>query len=423
MVNLIFRPAFIQYIQPCFEAIYKQLEHPQLTIRKRAIESLAQFAISMFKLNDVAGAQKAVGILLPKYAELLKNDEEIHIAMSVFEAYMEILENLKHQALFNEELKALVFSCIHDVFSTKIACQFNDNSGDDEFQEDSEYSVALYELAGEVLPKFGSALQPQEFALYFGRALPLLLEKLHKALDNEDLQSDRSLVYGTLSESFSVLQGCTATWFDNLLPLYLKGLQDEYEQARQNAVFGIGEMVLYGEDKAYSHYAEILQALSQVVAVEEHPSVLDNVCGALARLIIANSSLIPLEHVLPVFIQKLPLREDFHENKSVFRAFNVLLAQSNEAFLAHLPLVLMNAIRVLGKKEYKDDGKSSVCGIAFSLHIFEYGEGNDDKFLVFFTETKEIVFNFLQEGRQRYPEYYQQAISTDPEIAQFAQLL
>lgn len=351
------RPAFIQYIQPCFEAFYKHLEHPQLPIRKRAIEGLAQFAISMFKLNDVSGAQKALDILIPKFAELLKADEEIHVAMSVFEAFMELLECIKEQALVNEDLKIHVFSCVHDVFSTKIACQFNDNSGDDEFQEDSEYSVALYELAGEVLPKFGGALQPQEFALYFGRVLPLLLEKLQKAMNNEDLQSDRSLVYGTLSESFPVLKACTVTWFDNLLPLYLKGIQDEYEQARQNAVYGLGELVLYSEEKAFPHFPEVLQALSQVVASEEHPSVLDNICGALARLIIANSSLIPLEHVLPVFVQKLPLREDFHENKAVFRAFNVLLAQNNAAFLNFLPQILLVALRVLGKNEYKDDGE------------------------------------------------------------------
>lgn len=337
--------------------MYKHLEHPQLPIRKRAIEGLAQFAIAMFKVNDIPGAHNALDIIIPKFAEILKNDEEIHVPMCIFEALMELLETMKAQALVNEELKAHVFSCIHDVFSTKIVSQFNDNSGDDEYQEDSEYSVALYELAGEVLPKFGAAMQPQEFALYFGRVLPLLLEKLKKATNNEDLQSDRSLVYGTMSESFPVLQASTITWFDNLLPLYLKGIQDEYEQARQNAVYGLGELILYGEEKAFPHFQEVLQALSQVVATEKHPSVLDNVCGALARLIIANSSLIPLEHVLPVFIQKLPLREDFHENKAVFRAFNVLLAQNNPAFATFLPQVLLIALRVVGKNEYKDDGK------------------------------------------------------------------
>lgn len=296
--------------------------------------------------------------MIPKYAELLKNDEEVHVAMSIFEAYMELLKHMKHQALYNEDLKTHVFSCIHDVFSSKIACQFSDNTGDDEYQDESEYSVALYELAGEVLSKYGAALQPQEFAMYFGRVLPLLIEKLQKSQNNEDLQSDRSLVYGTLSESFAALQGTTATWFDSLYPIYLTGIRDEYEQARQNAVFGLGELVLYAEDKAYPHFPQILHALSQVVSVEQNPAVLDNICGSLARLIISNSSLVPLDHVLPVFIQKLPLREDFHENKSVFKSFDVLLTQNNEIFVGQLPHIFSIALHVLGRNEFKDEGKT-----------------------------------------------------------------
>lgn len=350
--------AFTQYIQPCFEAIYKQLDHPQSSIRKVVVEALAQFTVSLFQLNDLAGTQKAVAIIVPKFAELLKTDEEIPVALSVFEAYIELLTKLKSQAIYNEELRTHIFSCIHDVFCSKVACQFSDNTGEEEGQEDEgEYYVALVELAGDVLPKFGAAMQPTEFAMYFGRILPIIVEKLEKGRNNEDLQSDRSLAYGTLSESFQALQGCTATWFESLLPLYLAGLQDEYEQARQNAVFGLGELVFYAEEKAYDKYPQLLQALSQVVSREEHPGTLDNVCGALARLIISNSKLVPLEQVLPVFVQKLPLREDFHENKSVFKSFQVLLTQNNEAFLKTLDRVILIGLHILARNEFKDDGR------------------------------------------------------------------
>lgn len=194
--------------------------------------------------------------------------------------------------------------------------------------------------------------------MYFGRILPLLIhQKLNKARNNEDLQSDRSLVYGTISESFAALESCSATWFDELLPIYLAGIQDEYEQARQNAVFGLGELMLYSEEKAFAQYTPVLQALSQVVAVETHFGTLDNVCGALARLIIANSQLVPLDHVLPVFVSKLPLREDYHENKAVFKGFHGLLTQNSEAFLKHLNQITLIGLHVLGKNEYKDDGK------------------------------------------------------------------
>lgn len=351
-------PAFTTYIQPCFEAIYKRLEHPHMSIRKVSIDALTQFVESLFQLNDTEGTQKAVSIVIPKFAEILRGEDEIQVTIGVLEAFLSLLKKLKSFAVYNEDLRTQVFSSIQDVFNSKAACQFNDDAGEDGESEESEYFVALIEMAGDVLPRFGEALQPQEFALYFGRILPSILEKLNSNKDSEDFQSERSLAYGTLAESFQPLQGCTATWFENLLPHFLTGIQDEYEQARQNAVFGLGELILYSEEKGFEKFPQVLQALSQVVASEEHPGTLDNVCGAIARMVIANSDLIPLDQVLPVLVQKLPLREDFNENKTLFKAFSALLARNNPALFKVLERIILIGLGILARKEHTDDGKS-----------------------------------------------------------------
>lgn len=358
-------PAFTPYIQPCFEAIYKRLEHPHMSIRKVSIEALAQFVIALFQLNDTEGTQKAVTIVIPKFAELLRTEDEIQVALSVLEAFLNLLKKLKSFAVYNEELRTQVFSSIQDVFASKAACQFNDDAGEEGDSEESEYFVALYEMAGDVLPRFGEALQPQEFAMYFGRILPSILEKLNSDKDSEDFQAERSLAYGTLAESFQPLQGCTATWFENLLPHFLNGIQDEYEQARQNSVFGLGELILYSEEKAFEKFPQVLQSLSQVVSTEEHPGTLDNVCGAIARIVIANSSLIPLDQVLPVLVQKLPLREDFNENKTIYKALSTLLAQNNDSLLKVLDRVILVGLGILARKEYTDDGKHQLLFLSF----------------------------------------------------------
>lgn len=352
------RPSFVPYIQPCFESIYKQLEHPQDCIRKVAIEALAQFSISLFQLNDIVGAQNIVTIIIPKYADILKTDEEFPVCLSVCEAYIQLLKSLKAHAIYSQELKDSVFTSISDVLNSKVACQFNDNTDEDE-NDEGEYFVALTELAGDVLPRFGEAMQPAEFALYFLRILPVIVEKLEKAKGNEELQSDRSFAYGTISESFQALQENTGALFDSLLPLYLDGLNDEYEQVRHNVAYGLGELVFYADDKSYAKYPQILQALSLSVAQETHPGTLDNICGALARLIITNSKLVPLDQVLPVFVQKLPLREDFDENKSVYKCFQVLLTQGYESLGQVAHPIILNGLHVLSRTQYKDDGKST----------------------------------------------------------------
>lgn len=128
------------------------------------------------------------------------------------------------------------------------------------------------------------------------------------------------------------------------------------------------------------HYAQILGSLSNVVAKEQHPGTLDNICGALARLISTNSGLVPMKEVnrsakcpanslltlffclkvLPVFVQYLPLREDFEENLAVFRCFDVIYRQGNEHLIPLLGRVLVIGLQVLYKKQHNNDGKCSI---------------------------------------------------------------
>lgn len=352
--------AFVPYIQPCYEAIYKLLDHPQEDIRKVAIDALAYFVISLNKFGDAPAVHGVVAQLVPKFAEIVKSEEECQVAMAVLESYSLLLKELKGNCLPNEDLKTTIFGNILDVMHSKVACQFNEplaGAGADDEQEESEYDEALVDLAGDVLPKFGSALNPQEFALYFGRVVNLLTKKIEKARGNDELDSQRSSAFGTLSECFKPLQAYSATWFDALLPLFIEGVQDECSQVRQNAVFGLGELVLYSEDKAFPQFPVILQTLSGAVSREDHAGTLDNICGALARLIRSNYTLIPLEQVLPVFVEKLPLRDDFEENISVFQGFHTLFTQGSEALLPVLERVMMVGLHVLYKNEYKDPRK------------------------------------------------------------------
>lgn len=351
--------AFVPYIQPCFEAIFKLLDHPQEDIRKVAIDALTQLIVSLHAAGDVASVHNVIAVLIPKLAEIAKTDEECPVVMAVYESYSTLLKELKQNAVGTEELKTTIFGGVLDVLNSKAACQFNEpNAGagpEDSGNEESEYDEALVERAGDVLPRLGEALQPEEFALYFGRVVQLFASKIEKARGDEELESQRAFAYGTLSECFRPLQQYTGTWFESLLPLFVAGLHDECSQVRQNAVFGLGELVLFSAEKAYAQFPTVLQTLSGAVAVEKQPGVLDNICGALARLIMTNYSLIPLDQVLPVFVEQLPLREDFDENGSVFKCLQILFTQGSEALVAVLERVILVGLHVLYKNEYKDD--------------------------------------------------------------------
>lgn len=130
-----------------------------------------------------------------------------------------------------------------------------------------------------------------------------------------------------------------------------------------------------------------------MVGKETHPGVLDNICGTLARLIISNSSLVPIKDVLPVFISYLPLRQDYVENEIVYKSLELLYRQGNEVLLQFLERVILTALTVLQKNQYAKD------------------------------EVREQIFAFVRQVRQDFPEKFNNAINVDPEISNFVQSL
>lgn len=350
-------PEFVPYIQRCFEAIYILLDHRQQGFRMMAIQALTLFVISSFQLNDLVRSQKTVARLIPKFAEML-GKKITSVSVRVFEAYLQILKKMKSDAVFNKELKNHIFSSVSDIMSREVVCKSRLDTGaiESNFKPRCGNSHALVGIAGEVFIALGCAIHSSEFAMYFERLLPSLKEKLAIAKSIKHLQSERSHVCGMMLESFQLLHTHTRKWFDELLPLFLEGLQDEYELVRQSAVLALGELVFHAGEKALEKYTQVLQALSLILATEESAAVLDNVCGEIARLIFANSKLVPLEQVLPVLVQKLPLRENFGRNNVVFKSIQALLTQNNDVLLNMLDRVILIALGVLVRNEHKDDG-------------------------------------------------------------------
>lgn len=110
------------------------------------------------------------------------------------------------------------------------------------------------------------------------------------------------------------------------------------------------------EPQFHRHYPDILQVLSNAIAKESHVGARDNVVGAIARLIIANYSILPLDQIFPVFVNQLPLKEDFEENKAVFKSILTLYEAGHSILQAHMHVLLKVAVSVLYEESATDDG-------------------------------------------------------------------
>jgi hypothetical protein len=349
--------SFLPYIEKSFEEIFKLINYPQDDIRKASVDALLQFCIALHKMNSNETKQalyKALQMFVPKCAELIRSDEERGVVMCCLDAYASLLDEVKGDVLVGEGHREAIMNCVIDVLTLKTMCQDTDLDAATETNDDdaeAEHDELLLESAGDVIPKFAAAITPDDFVLYFPNILQLMTQRTKK----QHSISQRSFAFGTLAECMKCLDVYVEKFLPHLVQLWLAGAKDAADEVRNNAIFGLGEMILHGKSAIFPLYQDILQALSASVAKESHAGTLDNICGALAKMIIANSAGIPLEQVFPAFLQRLPLRDDFQENEAVVECFCSLYREGNAIFRQHLSDVIKIIVQVYHKKQYPND--------------------------------------------------------------------
>lgn len=349
--------AFLPFIEKSFEEIFILVNYPQDDIRRASVEALQQFCIALHKVNTPDSKRalyKALQMFVPKCSELIRTDEERSVVMNCLDAYSAILDEIKGEVFVGEGHREAIMNCIIDVLTLKTMCQDTDLGAQTETNDDdveAEQDELLLESAGDVIPKFAAAITPDDFVCYFPNVLKLLSSRTVK----QNSVSQRSFAYGTLAECMKSLDVYVDKFVPQLLKMWLTGARDSAEEVRNNSIFGLGEMMLHGKDRIFSHYNEILQALSQAVAKETHAGTLDNICGALAKMIIVNPGGIPLDQILPAFLQKLPLRDDFQENEAVIKCFATLYQQGNPVLKQHLGDVMKVSVHVYYKDQTPND--------------------------------------------------------------------
>ena len=253
--------------------------------------------------------------------------------------------------------------CVQRVMKSDCACMDNEDAGDEaEETQEAEQDEMLFEYAGEILPSLGQAMTAgmdnssgtNNFAPYFAGIFPMLLKKTKKHCT----EAERSFTLGSFAECMKPLGSgggsALQPFVQHLLPVYTAAFKDEDKDVRNNAIYGIGELALHGGEPVRAHFPAILQTLSSQLAAESDPRCLDQIVGAVSRLIISHKESVPIQQVLPVVFQYLPLREDMEEYEVVLGAITVLLADGVDIVLAAMPKLLEIFASVYDKKVPQD---------------------------------------------------------------------
>jgi len=178
---------------------------------------------------------------------------------------------------------------------------------------------------------------------------------------------------GCLAEIASGLREYVLPYAEELFKLFFKGVADEEDEVRNNSAFGLGVLCESLGPHGIKYYPQVLQKLHPLfypgnLFNGEISSTVDNACGAVARMIITSPTSLPLDQVLPVFLNALPLKIDFEENKHIFDCIFLLYSLENQYLLQHLPQLLsICASTLIGDDQVKPETRAGIIGMMRSL--------------------------------------------------------
>lgn len=167
-----------------------------------------------------------------------------------------------------------------------------------------------------------------------------------------------------------------------LLELFYRALTDEEAEVQCNAAFASGLLVEHSDIDLSGQYLNLLAALRPFfqVAPDAPPARLnarDNAVGAVARMLTKNTAAMPLDQVLPVFFEALPLKNDYLENRPVFMAIFHLF-RTNPAvlhpYMDRLLQVLAFVLDPTGPEQVGEDLRGELIRLVGALNAEDPGK-------------------------------------------------
>ncbi|KAJ3480147.1 hypothetical protein NLI96_g8558 [Meripilus lineatus] len=167
-----------------------------------------------------------------------------------------------------------------------------------------------------------------------------------------------------------------------LLDLFYRALSDTEPEVQTNATFASGLLVEHSDMDLSPQYLHLLAAYRPLFAIPaDSPAAKlnarDNAVGAVSRLITKNTPAVPLDQVLPVLFDALPLKNDFLENRPVFRAIFHLFHTNPQVLHPYMDRLLQVFAYVLdpsGPDQVGDEIRGELIGLIGVLNQADPGK-------------------------------------------------
>ncbi len=227
------------------------------------------------------------------------------------------------QANFAERMTSTVASII----SKAHACQQDMGDDDDhealEEDESSEYDWLVIDTALDVVIGMSKALGDQ-----FGEMWKVY-QKLILKYASSQTNYERSTSVGVIAECTRNMDSGVTPYTAQLMKVLMHRLSDEDPETKSNAAYAMGLLIFHSKDTAayLPSFNQILGKLEPLLQTRR-ARTLDNACGCVSRMIMAHQDKVPVDDIMPVLVDLLPLTEDYEENTPIFECIAGLCKQN-----------------------------------------------------------------------------------------------
>jgi len=272
-----------------------------------------------------AHTSAVVEAVLKELIKLMKDDEKETVGNSCA-AVQNIIETCGPHSLVPIAPECLETTLL--ILMRQAPCSSLDEEEDvlDDLEDHDSFMTSVCDLVGGFTRVMGA-----EFAQY----LPQFLAAITNYAKSSRPASDRAMAMGCLGEICQEMGPAVAPHWQNVfLPAVMAGLADPDDNVKRNSAFCAGVCCEGLGESIAPLYPQLLQALSPLFAVDvskgdSSAACVDNAAAAVARMIMAVPTAVPLGQVLPVMLKSLPLKNDFTENETVYKCLLGLISMNN----------------------------------------------------------------------------------------------
>lgn len=360
------KEAFAPYVESTIKVLKQQI-FDSFSIGASCITIMWKITKSMY---DIYGINETVALLIRSVREntieLMVDEVDINIIICCLDAFFEYAKDMGKIAIIDDSDSKSLPTLLEQlllILKNQHACQAKDEDIPSD-EDTNETDAVVYDSALEVLISLSTAIN-DEFPQIFSQFKDLIYSQINSKSKNK-----RVSTLGCLAEITNGMKN-NNPYSQELFEIFVNKLtNDKSSEVRGNAAYGVGIAVEYANFDVSPAYPTVLQALSKLLnkadkealkneeGDEETAETINrtfaNACGCVARLTLKHQTAVPIDAILPVLFEHLPLETGFEENTPIFQLIIKLSTEENSWINSNIPAVINYFAAVFEKENEKD---------------------------------------------------------------------